>query len=214
MISLEDIRHAEGYEQAQNILAGNGEDIQVFVGMIQNGMLKMRWLAYDTPVKTFDDVLSTIILRGRPRIKAATSLYRNKKEAEEASAGMSLEGVYHIDVNNYLECSKNTWNSNVPPNVIIFFLDEKSQWQMFSSCAEYLIETPKLVKSVYKDYYTEFYPKQVVDFAFADPKDIKRVYDFEEVDDHEDYFMESLFIDSDVTEHVYVPIAEPQNQAA
>lgn len=188
------------------------QEIAVFVGMQKNNRVHLRSLIFNPEIPlTLDLIFASVVMRHRQVVKGLFNS-SNHDDIIKAAGPMQIEGLFEIDTTEAFVCSIENIHKSIRGETIFFFLNQDGVWVMNGYCDNLGIDTPVPVTNVFKSYYKLFYPQEVLDFAFKDPKEPKRVYQVEEYDGVEDFLFESLFQESDIIEHVVVEIKPKENE--
>lgn len=188
------------------------QEIAVFVGMQKNNQVHLRSLIFNPEIPlTLDLIFASVVMRHRQVVKGLFNS-SNHDHIVKAAGPMQIEGLFEINTTEIFACSLDNVHKSIRGEEIIFFLNQDGVWVMSGYCDNLGIDTPVPVANVFKSYYKLFYPQEVLDFAFKDPKEPKRVYQVEEYDGVEDFLFEPLFQESDIIEHVVVAIKSEENE--
>lgn len=180
--------------------------ITVYVGLQRDNFITLRKVVFAKQDLDMDFVLASVILRGRKQVKDVVTEARDENHLAKLCSAMELEDVFKYSPTHYITTELSNLFESINDNVVVLFLDEKTKWHMVSNVKDFVYKKPTLITEVYKQYYKAFYPAEILNKAFSNPKDILRVYDYYEDEEGEHYLMESLFSDSTVIEHVTLPI--------
>lgn len=185
------------------------QKINVFFGMQKDNRVHVRNLKFNPEIPlTLDLVLGSVVMRHRQIVKGLFNSC-NHENTVKAAIPMQIEGLFEIDTTEHFSCHIDHVHKNLQGETLVFFLNLDGVWMMNGVCDELSIGRPIPVTKVFESYYRSHYPQEVVNFAFKDPKEPKRVYQVEEYDGVEDFLFEPLFQESDIIDHVVVAI-KPQ----
>lgn len=161
--------------------------------------IELRPLLYTSAnPETLDDVLAEIVLQNRHVLKDLFNTSSNKC-FQNAVQNMSVEDLYSFEYHhNLFFDGVNGW-SQLEPDIIVFYLDTKSQWMIGGHLREMsnsysAICKPRPVVEVLKEHYLKNYPKEVTETAFSDPKNPRRVISVETEGEQSYYQLESLLL--------------------
>lgn len=186
--------------------------IAVFVGMQKNNRVHVRSLIFNPEIPlTLDLIFASVVMRHRQIVKGLFNT-SNYDEIVEAAKPMQIEGLYKIDSTEHYSCLIENIHKSIQGETLIFFLNQDGVWMMNGYCDTLSIEVPAPVIDVFRAYYKSYYPQEVLDFAFKDPKQPKRVYQVDEYDGKEDFLFEPIFQESDIIEHVVVEIRPNESE--
>lgn len=185
----------------------------IFIGIEKNNAVHINHLEFCEGVDlNLDLILASVVMRHRQITKHVfnTSSLATKRKAAEA---LEIEDLFKLDLENNLSCETKFVGIGLPRNMLVFFLGMDSIWKVVGHYDILALEVPIPAVELYKHYYALHYPKAVSEYAFADPKNIKRVYQVDETEDGEDFLFEPLFTHSDIIDHVLCP-SKPLDIAA
>lgn len=159
-----------------------------------------------------DLILGSVIMRHRQITKCIFNS-NNIISTRKAALSLEIDELYTLDVENRICCDTKNLNGALSSDTLLFYLSKDSVWKVLGHYDVLALDEALPVLDVYKRYYSLYYPQAVAEFAFKDPKQPLRVYQVEERDGFEDFFCEPLFIESDIVEHVYVPLPKSSEVA-
>lgn len=179
-------------------------EIGVFIGMQKGNRVHVRQLVFNPDIPlTLDLILASVVMRHRQVVKGLFNS-TNRSDIAKAAKSMEIDGLFEISTSGCFPCHMDHIHECLAGEGLIFFLNQDGVWMMNGYCDTLSIDKPVPVVDVFKAYYKSYYPPEVLDFAFKDPKEPKRVYQVDEYDGVEDFLFEPLFLDSDIIEHVVV----------
>lgn len=181
----------------------NHQKINAFIGLQKGNIIEIKMVVFTHMVESYDDILAWITLRGRSLVKSAFQADPRDPEYKNIMQRMSLKGFYELTTNNHKILDRNLY-TELPNQSIIFFLDSTTNWKVLSKVTDLNISTPTDIESIYREYYTNHYPPEVVKHAFSKPKIAKRVYSASESKDAEVFYFEPILFESDELEMLVV----------
>lgn len=187
------------------------DKIDVWIGYQKNSNIHIQFLEFSIPLKkdvqSIEEIFASIILRGRDITKNVfNSIHSSNspKEFFDACKPLSLEGSYRFT--DYCYNLEERHVKIVPLNAIVFYLDSQTTWRVVANLPDLQVKSPTPFINILKQNYKDFYPKEVYDFAFADPKNPLRVYTVEEKDGQEIFHFELLFKNDDEDKILKLPL--------
>lgn len=185
----------------------------IFVGMEKNNSIHINHLVFEESVDLdLDLVLASIVMRHRQITKHVFNT-SDLEERRKAAVALEIEGLFKLDTQTNLSCPTKHIGDSLPSNMLVFYLASDSIWKVVGFYDILALQASIPVVELYKRYYALHYPKVVSEYAFTNPKDIKRVYQVDQLDDGEDFLFESLFIESDIVDHVFSPTPQLESAA-
>ena len=183
----------------------------IFLGIEKDREVYIRSLDFKDGIEVdLDLVFSSVVLRHRKILKEIFNS-TNQNHLDSAAKKLQIEDLFDVNTETSLVCdSEHLVSSCDLEDFLLFYLSKDQKWMIVGNYDILQIPEPKPFVDVLKNHYEFYYPNEVTEFCFKDPKDIKRVYLVEEHNGMEDFHIESLFIESDVVEHVYVPLKSTQ----
>lgn len=177
----------------------------ILIGMEKDKTVYAAELKFKPGINVdLDLIMASVIMRPRQVVK---NLFNSNslKNVQRAAKLMEIEDLFELDFSGRMSAeTKNL--KNLKDDLLVFYFSEDMKWMMVGNCDVLKVDHPTPAEQVYKGYYESYYPPEVVEFAFKDPNEIKRVYQVDEKDGFEDFLFEPLFKESDVVEHIYVPL--------
>lgn len=188
------------------------DSVDVWIGYQKKSNIHLRFLEFSTPLKkdgqSIEEIFAAIILRCRDITKNVFNSIHSSNSPEEyidACKPLSLEGSYQF-TDQYYDLDERQVKI-VPLNTIVFYLDSQTTWRVVANLPDLQVKTPTPFINILKQNYKDFYPQEVYDFAFADPKNPLRVYTVEEKNGHEIFHFELLFKNDDEDKILKLPLA-------
>lgn len=187
-----------------------GKNIEVYVGLQKGCFVQIKRVLFEESIRSYDDVIARVITRGRSVVKSVFQASLNDSYYQSLMEKMILKDSYSLSVKSHSAMESKIF-MEMPENCMVFYLDSKTKWRLLAKLHDLTISIPTTFESFLFDYYKNYYPAEVVQYAFADPKLIKRVYATEQIEAGEKFYFEPLFFDS--ADEDFIVIANKANNS-
>lgn len=180
-----------------------GKNIEVYIGLQKGCFVQIKRALFEESIRSYDDVIARVITRGRSVVKSAFQTSLNDPDYQSIMQRMVLKGSYSLSVTSHSALERKIF-IEMPENSMVFYLDSKTKWKFLAKLHNLTISVPESFESFLYSYYKNHYPDEVLQYAFADPKLIKRVYATEQTEAGEKLYFEPLLFESEAEDFIVV----------